>query len=440
MTDRSALPFTHATGHHGFRDDKYYRYTRTSVTVMAGWPRMLAWQRSARKPGWRMVRPDLGRPSLDVPAACSGACAISLDGKRSKHCQRHEHDCLRAHDPFLHWCALIPREVREVVAPYPERHWHLLSLAARCGQPAIDLMRASPALAWALASSWVFRAKPVQEPMRAARRLLAPGRSQREILAWLDFPASESARRTLRKVDVRSIQVNTLLALRDGMQDADAMRLLRHLPALNHGAIRMACDPALRPWITPQLLQDVVAQGDRLNGNLGPDRSEHQYAHAAMQLQDCLRMQDVMAIARHELCGIRSLRELAARHDELVLRLNNRGGQQRSALVLPPAPLAGTADIIPLESEADLLEEGRLMSHCIGSYGPLLADGGTAVYRVMAPERATLALARHGDIWRISELKLERNQDASPATWNAVSAWLKRGNPAQNDEGTRTGG
>lgn len=57
MTDRSALPFAHATGHHGFRDDKYYRFTKTSVTVMAGWPRMLAWQRSARKPGWRMVRP-----------------------------------------------------------------------------------------------------------------------------------------------------------------------------------------------------------------------------------------------------------------------------------------------------------------------------------------------------------------------------------------------
>lgn len=426
MTAQSAQPFSHATGHHGFRDDKYYRFTKTSVTVMAGWPRMLAWQRSARKPAWRMVRPEIGRPSLEEPVICAGACAISPNVQRSEHCQRHEGDCLLAHDPWRRWSALIPREVREAVAPYPERHWHLLSLAARCGPPAVDLMRSNPALAWALASSWVFRINPVQEPLRAARRLLARGRVQRDILAWLDFPASETSRRTLRKLDTRSIRVNTLLALRAGMQDADALRLLQHLPTLNHGAIRMACDPVLRPWITPHLLKDVVTTGDGPYGNLSPDRSEHQYAHAATQLHDCLRMMGFLEIEHREIGVIRSVHGLAERHDDLVRRLQNRGDRQRAPLALPPAPFEGTSDIIPLQSEAALLEEGDAMAHCIGSYGPLAATGDTAVYRVLAPERATLAIERQGNGWRISELKLARNQDAAPATWQAINAWLRR--------------
>lgn len=440
MTAPSTQAFVHATGHHGFRDDKYYRFTKTSVTVMAGWPRMLAWQRSARKPAWRMVRPDCGRPSLDAPAACSGSCAISPDGERSEHCRRSEGDCLRAHDPWLRWCTLIPLEIREAVAIYPERHWHLLSLAARCGQPAVDLMNSNPALAWALASSWVFRATPVQEPIRAARRLLAPGRSQLDILAWLGFPATRAARRVLRKVDPRSIRVNSLLALHSGMRDPHVMQLLHHLPTLNHGAIRLASDPALRPWVTPQLLRDVVTTGNSPYGNMSRDRTEHHYANAAMQLQDCLRMLDFLEMDRRELRAVRTVHELGDRHEDLVHQMRNTDGVPRVRLNLPPAPFPGTAEIIPLQSEQALLEEGRAMSHCVGSYGPLVADGSTAVYRVMAPERATLAIARQGDTWHISDLKLARNRDAAPATLRAVKQWLRQEHVSGGSDQSRDSG
>ena len=45
----------------------------------------------------------------------------------------------------------IPEEVLAAVAPYSSRHWHLPNLIARC-PGALDLVRATPALAFALAS------------------------------------------------------------------------------------------------------------------------------------------------------------------------------------------------------------------------------------------------------------------------------------------------
>lgn len=424
----STAPFFRASGHAGFRDDKYYRYTRTSVTVMAGWPRLLAWQRSARQPAWRMVRPDISRPSLEDPVTCTGACAISLDGERSPHCQRHEGDCLLAHDAWLHWCALIPRGVREAVQPFSERHWHLLSLAARCGQPAIDLLHSNPALAWALASSWVFRAKPVRDPMRSARRLLAPGKSQRDILAWLDFPATEAARRQLRKLPPGQASVNNLLALRDAMRNPDAMKRLAHLPRLNHGIVRLLSDPELRPFASHALLMEIATRGHRPLHDDSPDRSEEKYARSAMTMRDCLRMMDVLGIPGTRLGNLRSRTELTNIHDRLVRRLRGAWNDgelvDRAPLTLPPPPFPGTAGIEPLTTEFDLFQEGDTMNHCVGSYGQLVASGAVAVYRITFPERATLAIEQQSGTWRISELKLANNKEPAPATRMAIASWL----------------
>lgn len=417
--------FTHATGHHGFRDGKYYRFGKTSVIVMAGWPRMLAWKRSAKYPQWQMLRPDCGKPSLQGPVACVGACAMSGEMARNKHCQRGEGDCLLAHDPWRRWSDLIPHDVREAVAGYRSRHWHLLSMAARCGQPAVDLMRSNPALAWALASSWVFRAEPVQNPMQSVRRLLAPGKSQRDILAWLDFPATETARRQLRKLEPRQVSVNALLVLRDALRDPEAMKRLGHLPVLNHGVIRLVADPELRPLASHALLMDIARPGSQPMRGDSMDRSEENYARSAMILQDCLRMMDALGVHQNSLRGLRSRTELIEFHDELTLRFRQQWAGDKEPRTLPPPPLSGTADIVPITTEQDLMHEGEEMKHCVGSYGSLVVSGRVAVYRVLAPERATLAISLEKKTWRIQDLRGIANAEASQETWRTVSAWLK---------------
>ena len=67
----------------------------------------------------------------------------------------------------------------------------------------------------------------------------------------------------MRKGLMESIGLNTLLMLRDGLKEPEGTKTLAHLRALNHGVIRLVCDPLLRPHCTHQLFIDVVDAGLR---------------------------------------------------------------------------------------------------------------------------------------------------------------------------------
>jgi hypothetical protein len=55
--------------------------------------------------------------------------------------------------------------------------------------------------------------------------------------------------------------------------------------------------------------------------------------------------------------------------------------------------------------------------------------GRAYIYRVLAPQRATLEIQLTGDKPKIGQLKLARNRNPDPATVAAVRAWLKAALP-----------
>ena len=55
------------------------------------------------------------------------------------------------------------------------------------------------------------------------------------------------------------------------------------------------------------------------------------------------------------------------------------------------------------------------------------------IYRVLSPQRCTLALAKSGNRWVLSELKTCCNGEPSRETWNVVREWLVRGTGDSND-------
>jgi hypothetical protein len=219
-----------------FRDGKLYLFARSGIIVLRQWPDLRAWRKTPKARSWRPIRPALHlepcaegwtcrvEPREQRVRAVTGGTSIRLRLEREPEAEDWDpfdpgpFDEFAAGDPEApdhepavepdsatpavalpgtgdgesrrQWSELrrvaflqpIPDEVLAAVAPFACRHWHLLNLIARC-PGALDLVRSTPALAFALASPWVFRRPAPTQPLRSARALLR--RPQHEIAGWL---------------------------------------------------------------------------------------------------------------------------------------------------------------------------------------------------------------------------------------------------------------
>jgi len=92
----------------------------------------------------------------------------------------------------------------------------------------------------------------------------------------------------------------------------------------------------------------------------------------------------------------------------------------------PKPPVPGTDTIIPLMTSEELVKEGREQRNCVRLYARLVAAGEICIYRVLAPERATLSIVPAGDgSWRRRELRAAANADVSDETRATVDQWLE---------------
>lgn len=393
---------------------KLYCFDRTSVTVLLGWPKPLAWKKSSRKPAWFHFR-----PKIDIP----GGALVEED--RSRYAPTNPrwtpsdrvplHPCEMS---WLRWHRTIPRDVRDVICRFPSRHWHLLAFIARCGKPAFDLAVSNPALAYALASNWVFHSPAVKRPLRSARTLLAPGKNQRDILEWLGFPGTEAARKLLAKVVPGSVSIEQLLYLRQGMGDAGTFKLLSHLPRINAGVLRIATSRGFAPLTTPGLLEQVALNTE-----------DDKRAVSAFMMRDCMIMWYGLHLDRLPR-QVPRLDRLVGFHDELVEEVNRRR-PPRPRIPFPDPPLPGTPEIVPLTNSEELEKEGRVQRNCVACYVDRITAGEHVyVYRVLAPERATLSMVLKGGRWVPEELSIAGNKRASEETRSAIRSWLA-GHPAR---------
>lgn len=230
--------------------------------LLLPWPALKAVRRSARTARWRP-----SRLHLDVRA--------------------------RAAEPALaRYLELCPPGVVETVERFPDRHWELLVFAERCGRPALDLLHATPALGYMLANNREFRRVHRTEPMVSARLLLTPRRRQRDVLDWLGFPPTETARRILRKVEHDAIRVPPLRALREHLADPRCQRLLSHLPRVTRPVLEMAGDGTvtmLAPSLLRQLVDGQVPRASALPALLRTRRACGRWATATRRSRSSLR-------------------------------------------------------------------------------------------------------------------------------------------------------
>lgn len=171
-------------------------------------------------------------------------------------------------------------------------------------------------------------------------------------------------------------------------------------------------DPRLLPYLTPALLEEVAHHP-----------MENRYPNAAHMLRDILHMlQEVLPVAVM-IRPIRSLQVLRNQHDDLVGGLNTRNPAMAN-MAFPEPPLPGNDAIIPITTVPELAEEGRVQHNCVASHARRVRDSQFYIYRVVRPERCTLALLHRDNEWEIFELKRGSNLYPSAETVRAVSAWF----------------
>ena len=127
--------------------------------------------------------------------------------------------------------------------------------------------------------------------------------------------------------------------------------------------------------------------------------------------------------------GMRSLRRY---HDRLVDLICTQDWLPYLNTPFPEPPLPGTQNIVPITSGPELQEESQAMGHCVVSLIPDILNGDLFVYRIVAPERATVALAltttaeQPGTTrWSFNEIQGPNNCEVTPETFNHVTRWLQ---------------
>jgi len=389
------------------------------------------------------LTPDAGFATVAPRlAALAGELRLGVDTPRSRGSLWWE-----APDPS----ALEPGHFERAVAA--SRHCEsrearpLLGFAL-AGPECLELAESHPALALLLASTARLQGRyradiPAGERAAFLRELAR--RPRREILAALDFPATESMVRLLGKIPADRLNLESLRLLRDLRLAPHAAKALRHLPRFGSGLIPIVVRRRIWPHVGPELLRETAEDPDD--------------ASVFFQLRDTIdmagelgRLGEVGVVpSRSALVGLHD--RLREDHETRALRsqqaIRRREAQERAGRVRPapnrPAPVppppaparpAGWQEppppppgFVPLRTADELRSEGREMKHCAGSYGRKVERGDTFIYRVLEPERATLALRwnKARGFWSVSQLRGFENRPVRPDTTALVRDWLETG-------------
>lgn len=430
-----------------FKDGKLYEFSPQGILVLRQWPDLRAWRRTPKGRQWQQVRPLLRLHRVDHGWSCEvdrreskvrpmlGGTHIRDTLARGPEPEDQEDEFMEGllHernnlpddaelnlDLFLpawvielrsEFLKSIPEEVLAAVVPYSSRHWHLLNLIARC-PGALDLVRATPALAFALASLWAFRKPAPRQPLRAARALLH--KRQPEIAAWLGFPSDRSTMRVLRKLSPAECSIPNLLHLRDLLPFHP--KPLRHIRILGTASLHIMARAAGRYALSDTYLCELGASPQ-------PDwlETEHGLIRDVLWMRETLGETGSFAIHSHA--------HLQRLHDRFVERVGRIDLKLLDPDPLPEPPFPGVATndlhLEPLTTPVAMIIEGRAQSNCVGAYAKRIRRGGLYVYRVLAPERATLAITRNRNgTWLISELKATENAEVMDTTRLCVESWL----------------
>ncbi len=311
---------------------------------------------------------------------------------------------------------------------FPSHQWALCVLLHY--QPLVgDLVDTNPALAYGLANNQVFRG--TREETTVTHALLHALQKQRDLLGWLGFPGTTAVVKLFRKLAPEDVDPYVLLRLRSALSsDGDILGMLAHHPRITGDMFDLVTHTRLRPLVTQQLLAEVASTEDReAAGRVADTLIAALSLMRRMQRREALRPFESIAAVDRFLQGVerdylqfQAMQEQRRQLWEDAIRASTRSGGSP----LPPPPLPGTETIVPLTSNLEMMEEGRHMNHCVGMMSFMVRAGDLYAYRILRPQRATLAITpAPGGHWRVFQLRGFNNAKVGRQTREAVERWLR---------------
>jgi hypothetical protein len=405
-----------------FKQDTLYVFAEQETQVIHAWPALTAVRKHDQSARWQAFEPEYPlirpyrprrkpRPKVEpgAPQQLSLDLILPPDAPpppkpRLTPAQRRR----RAFDAFRFAC---PKPAARRVEPFRGDHLPLLRLLRALGERG-DLFDTNPALGYCLALAFR-RPLAAREQERDQRLDQLARRKQAQIMERLGLPASKRAVKAMAKIRPPSMSPELVGGLKRLLADDAALQVMGHLPALNLGVLTLLLDPQLSALATPVLFEAVLAEPQ-----------EAYFPFTARRLADILQMADALGvdISRRR---FRERERLDALFQDLARDYTRLEDGRLQSCRFPPPPVPGTAHIVPLRAPQALVEEGRKQHNCVAGYAERVAGGDTYIYRVLAPQRATLSLVRWpGGGWQIGELLQVGNQPVSAATRRLVQGWL----------------
>lgn len=392
-----------------FRDGKLMIFTGQETRLISSWPELQAVRKLSPRKLWtgfvptcRLLRPKSGS-SNDDSLGPERVQSVALDPAYEKHL---------AFTQFRH---SIPPDIARTVERFTSRQWLLLALCQR-RERVSDLLEQNPALGFGVAHLHKFRLREWDHLATAVR---VSACRQRDMLGWLGFPKTQSWANILAKIPAAAVSVELLKILSRAAAYPGTEIQLQRLRSINAGVIGLLAHP-----------RNVIMTSQELLAEVAESPAELTTPGAAQLLEHFIRLHDRLPEAGFE-GPFRKIEEVRSRLQELLEleeRLHRQKQEQvRLSKLLPPPPLPGSEEIVPLTHADDLSMEGRSQHNCVSDYVARVQSGGIYIYRVLAPQRATLSIVWGADgNWVIGELLGACNQPVSPLTHQAVQSWLNQ--------------
>jgi len=310
--------------------------------------------------------------------------------------------------PLRRFSESLPEWARETVRPYGINQLRLLRILSVNPQ-SHQLAQTAPLVFWLLSECMT-----AQSSSRELTEISSLKR--RDILQQSVGNGSKSLIKFISKLRNISFELIDLQILHS-LFGSSVWSRLRHMPCMNWQVLKLfARHPA---WLEYKGLLNLINSVDESKA-LSIVSQWRRLSNDVHRLSRVMDLPDPSQSIKRMQC----IKELQHLHDTLTTRINRQKVMEFEARYqqpFPNPPIPGSEDIQPIVSIAELLNEGVEMHHCVASYVGRILGGNSFIYRVLAPQRATLeVLMTPDDKCRIGQLKLACNGKPSAET----SAWI----------------